>query len=294
PGAGPHPGAARGAGRAPPGRAQRLLRGLSRPAAGSRSGVRPVSVRSSHPRGRKEGLASTSMADGSKKAWGVDATLPNLARMYDYWLGGKDNFAADREAAVGLAAAIPQLPLLARENRRFVGRAVRFCARAGVTQFLDIGSGLPTVENVHEAAGEVTGDARVVYADSDPVVVSHARALLATERTRAVRADLTSPDEVLAAAAPGSYLVISHAQLAAGHMAGTEPTSQTGREIAAAHAGAPRGNGTRTREEIAAFFGGLTLVPPGLAEVWEWRPEGRTVAAQPGVLTILGGVAVKD
>jgi len=274
------------------------------------------------------------MADGSKEAWGVDATLPNLARMYDYWLGGKDNFAADREAAVGLAAAIPQLPLLARENRRFVGRAVRFCARAGVTQFLDIGSGLPTVENVHEAAGEVTGDARVVYADSDPVVVSHARALLATERTRAVRADLTSPDEVLAAAAatglidfarpvavllagvlhhvpdeadpagavarlraavaPGSYLVISHAQLAAGHMAGTEPTSETGREIAAAHAGAPRGNGTRTREEIAAFFGGLTLVPPGLAEVWEWRPEGRTVAAQPGVLTILGGVAVKD
>jgi S-adenosyl methyltransferase len=274
------------------------------------------------------------MADGSKGAWGVDATLPNLARMYDYWLGGKDNFTADREAAAGLAAAIPQLPLLARENRRFVGRAVRFCARAGVTQFLDIGSGLPTVENVHEAAGEVTGDVRVVYADSDPVVVSHARALLATERTRAVRADLTSPGEVLAAAAatglvdfarpvavllagvlhhvpdeadpagavarlraavaPGSYLVISHAQLAAGHMAGTKPTSQTGREIAAAHAGAPRGNGTRTREEIAAFFGGLTLVEPGLAEVWDWRPEGRTVAVEPGVLTILGGVAVKD
>ena len=274
------------------------------------------------------------MADGSKGAWGVDATLPNLARMYDYWLGGKDNFAADREAAVGLAAAIPELPLLARENRRFVGRAVRFCARAGVTQFLDIGSGLPTVENVHEAAGEVTGDVRVVYADNDPVVVSHARALLATERTRAVRADLTSPDEVLAAAAatglvdfarpvavllagvlhhvpdeadpagavarlraavaPGSYLVISHAQLAAGHMAGTEPTSETGREIAAAHAGAPRGNGTRTREEIAAFFGGLALVEPGLAEVWEWRPEGRTIAPEASVLTILGGVAVKD
>ncbi len=264
----------------------------------------------------------------------VDATVPNLARMYDYWLGGKDNFAADRAAAGGLAAAIPQLPLLARENRRFVGRAVRFCARAGVTQFLDIGSGLPTVENVHQVAGELTDGARVVYVDNDPVVISHARALLATEQTRAVHGDLTRPAEVLAAVeatglidlgrpvavllagvlhhvpdeadpagcvaafraavAPGSHLVISHAQLARGHMAGTEPTSETGREIAAAHAGAPRGNGTRTREEIAAFFGGTTLVEPGLTEVWEWRPEGRPAPVQPGVLTLLGGAAVKD
>ena len=273
------------------------------------------------------------MADRTGTPWAVDASAPNIARMYDYWLGGKDNFAADRVAAGGLAAAVPELPLLARENRDFVGRAVRFCAAAGVTQFLDIGSGLPTMENVHEAAGRVMDKARVVYVDNDPVVVSHARALLATERTRTVRGDLTRPDEVIAAAqatglvdfaqpvavllaavlhhvpdeadpagcvaefrdavAPGSYLVLSHAQLAPGHVDGTGPTSGTGREIAAAYRGAPRGNGTRTREEIAAFFGGMTLAEPGLTEVWAWRPD-IPVTVHPGVLTVLGGVATKD
>jgi S-adenosyl methyltransferase len=273
------------------------------------------------------------MADMTSRAWAVNASVPNIARMYDYWLGGKDNFAADRVAAGGLAAAVPEVPVLARENREFVGRAVRFCAGAGVTQFLDIGSGLPTMENVHEAAGRVMDKARVVYVDNDPVVVSHARALLATERTRAVRGDLSQPGEVMAAAqatglidftlpvavllaavlhyvpdeadpagcvaafrdamAPGSYLVLSHAQLAPGHVEGTEPTSGTGREIAAAYGGAPRGNGTRTREEIAAFFGGMTLAEPGLTEVWAWRPT-TPVTVHPGVLTVLGGIGTKD
>jgi hypothetical protein len=274
------------------------------------------------------------MRDATDRAWGVNPLVPNLARMYDYWLGGKDSFAADREAAGGMAAVIPQLPLLSRENRRFLGRAVRFCARAGVTQFLDIGSGLPTMENVHEAAAQVTDQARVVYVDNDPVVVSHAKALLATERTRAVLGDLTRPREVLAAAkgtglldsarpvavllaavlhhipdeaglvervaafrdamAPGSYLVISHAQLGPGHVDGNEPVSELGRELAAAHEGAPRGNGTRTRAEIAAFFGGMTLVEPGLTEVWAWRPDAGPVTIRPHALTVLGGVARKD
>jgi hypothetical protein len=275
------------------------------------------------------------MADVSSRASrAINARVPNVARMYDYWLGGKDNFAADRAAAAGLAAAIPQLPLLARENRKFVGRAVRFCVAAGVTQFLDIGSGLPTAENVHEAAGRLTDKASVVYVDNDPVVVSHASALLATERTRAVHGDLTRPGEVLAAAeatglidfarptavllagvlhhvpdqddpagcvaefcaavAPGSCLVISHAQLAPGHVNGTEPTSEAGQEIAAAHQGAPQGNGTRTREEIAAFFDGMTLVEPGLTGVWAWRPDAHPVTVHEGILTLLGGVATKD
>src|SRR6266700_5366599 len=103
--------------------------------------------------------------DMTSRAWAVNASVPNIARMYDYWLGGKDNFAADRVAAAGLAAAVPEVPLLARENREFVGRAVRFCAAAGVTQFLATGSGLPTMENVHEAAGRVMDKARVVYVD---------------------------------------------------------------------------------------------------------------------------------
>jgi len=274
------------------------------------------------------------MAEVTKKAWVVDPSVPNLARMYDFWLGGKDNFAADREAAGGMAAAIPELPLLARENRKFVARAVRFCAGAGVAQFLDIGSGLPTMENVHEAAAQVTGQARVVYVDNDPVAVSHGRALLATERTRSVHGDLTQPGEVVAAAtatglidlgrpvavllaavlhhvpdeadpaacvaalraamAPGSYLVISHAQLTPGHIAGGTPVSELGREIAAAQQGAPRGNGTRTREEIAAFFGDMTLLEPGLTEVWAWRPDTVPVAIRPHTLTVLGGVARKD
>jgi hypothetical protein len=254
--------------------------------------------------------------------------------MYDYWLGGKDNFAADRAAATGLAAAVPQLPLLARENRGFLGRVVRFCVGAGVTQFLDIGSGLPSMENVHEAAGRVTDQARVVYVDNDPVVISHAKALLATERTSALHGDLTRPGEVLdaaqatglidftrpaavllaavlhhvpdeadpagcvaafrAAMAPGSYLVISHAQLAPGHVDGSEPVSDEGAAIVAAHQGAPRGNANRTREEIAAFFGDLTLVEPGLTEAWAWRPEPRPATVPANVLTILGGVARKD
>jgi hypothetical protein len=274
------------------------------------------------------------MADVTNRPWAVDASVPNVARMYDYWLGGKDNFAADRAAAEGLSAALPGLPLMARENRAFVGRAVRFCAAAGITQFLDIGSGLPTMENVHEAADRITDKARVVYVDSDPMVVSHARALLATERTRAVSGNLTRPAEVVAAAqatglidfdrpvtvllaavlhdvpddadpagcvaafrdamAPGSCLVLSHAQLASGHVDGTEPTSEVGRKITAAYEGVPPGNAMRTREEIAAFFGDLTLVEPGLTEVWAWRPDARPATVRRGILTVLGGVAVKQ
>jgi S-adenosyl methyltransferase len=115
------------------------------------------------------------MVEGGRAAPGIDTSVPNIARMYDYWLGGKDNFAADRQAADRQVRAIPQLPGLARQNRDFLRRTVRFCAGAGVTQFLDIGSGLPTNQNVHQVAQAVNPDARVVYADIDPVVVNHAQ-----------------------------------------------------------------------------------------------------------------------
>ena len=268
------------------------------------------------------------------RARDIDVSVPNLARIYDYWLGGKDNFTADRAAAVESAAAIPQLPLLARENRAFLGRAVRFCVGAGVTQFLDIGSGLPTADNTHEVAQRAAAEARTVYVDIDRVVISHARALLATPLTRAVRGDLTRPGEVLAAAegtglvdfaqpvavllgavlhhvpdeadpagcvavyreaiAPGSCLVISHAQLAPGHVADREPVSELGRELIESWRGAPKGNGNRTRQEIAAFFGDMTLVEPGLTEVWAWRPDPDAVPVHADGLTVLGGVARKD
>jgi hypothetical protein len=253
--------------------------------------------------------------------------------MYDCWLGGKDNFAADREAAERSVRAVPQLPWLARENRRFLARAVRFCARAGVTQFLDIGSGLPARDNVHEVAGQVAADPHVVYVDNDPVVVSHAQALLSTPRTAAVRRELTRPDEILAAPevrrlidfgrpvailiaatlhyvpdeadpagavaklrdamAPGSYLVISHAEVSPAHGVGMQPRSKTARELGEASKGTPWAP-VRTREEIAAFFGDLTLVEPGLVAAWAWRPDSPVVVTASDVVTVRVGVARRD
>ena len=127
------------------------------------------------------------MAEMTNPVRGIDTSIPNVARMYDYWLGGKDNFAADREAADRSTAAVPQIPWMAQENRRFLGRVVRFCASQGITQFIDIGSGLPTMENVHQVAGQVVTEPRVLYVDHDPVVVRHAQALLATTRHRGTR-----------------------------------------------------------------------------------------------------------
>jgi hypothetical protein len=262
-----------------------------------------------------------------------DTSVANDARVYDYWLGGKDNFAADREAAELSAAAVPQLPWLSRENRKFLGRAVRFCANAGIKQFLDIGSGLPTMENVHEVAGRITADAHVVYVDNDPVVVRHAQALLATPRTVAIYGDLNRPDEILDdpgvrrmidlgrpvavllisvlhfipdeagtaasvarlrdAMAPGSYLVISHILMPPGHVTGHQPLSETARKLGEARKGMPSG-AVRTREEVAAFFGDFTLVDPGLKDVWAWRPAVRRVRATDDLMTLIGGVARKD
>jgi hypothetical protein len=253
--------------------------------------------------------------------------------MYDYWLGGKDNFAADREAGDRMAHAVPQLPWLTRENRKFLGRAVRFCANAGVTQFLDIGSGLPTMENVHQVAEQVTADPRVVYVDNDMVVVRHAQALLATPRTAAIYGDLARPDEILGdpevrrlidfdrplavllvavlhfvpdeaspavcvaklrdAMAPGSYLVISHMVMSPAHATGHQPLSDTARELGEARKGMSQG-GARSREEVAAFFGDMTLVEPGLVDAWSWRPRGDSLVASSDVMSLLAGVARKD
>jgi SAM-dependent methyltransferase len=260
-------------------------------------------------------------------------SVPNVARIYDYWLGGKDNFAADREAADRQARAIPQLPWLARQNRDFLQRAVRFLAAAGITQFLDIGSGLPTNQNVHEVAQRVSPDARVVYTDTDPVVVSHAQALLSGPMVTAVRGDVCRPEDILnmpevralidfsqpvavlalavlhlipdeagpAAAvarlrdamAPGSYLVISHAGVPTAHAVGTQRTAPALRELEEAVKAFQRVP-ARTEAEVAGFFGDLTLVEPGLTDIWAWRPDGDTVTTTTEVMRILGGVARKD
>jgi S-adenosyl methyltransferase len=272
--------------------------------------------------------------EGNQPVPGIQTSIPNVARMYDYMLGGKDNFAADREAAERTVAVLPQSLWLARQNRRFLERAVRFCASAGITQFLDIGSGLPTMQNVHQVAEQVITDPHVVYVDHDPVVVSHAQALLTTPRTVAVHGELSRPEEILtdpqvcrlidfdrpvaillvavlhflpaevncagavaklrAAMAPGSYLVISCVEFARGHAVGEEFLSDAVRELANARKGMPR-LPALTREQIAGFFGDLTLMEPGLVDVWHWRPEGDEMAVMASdVIRPLGGVARKD
>jgi hypothetical protein len=130
---------------------------------------------------------------------GVDSAIPNIARIYDYLLGGKDNFAADRAAAERFLALVPDIAAIAADNRAFLGRAVRYlAAEAGVRQFLDLGGGLPTRSNVHQIAQQVAPDARVAYIDYDPVVVRHGEALLANGSNVAMaQADLTQPASVL-------------------------------------------------------------------------------------------------
>jgi hypothetical protein len=263
----------------------------------------------------------------------IDTSVPNIARMYDYWLGGKDHFAADREAADRQTAAVPQVPLLARQNRDFLSRVVRFCAGQGIIQFLDIGSGLPTNQNVHEVAQLVSPEATVVYVDIDPAVVIHAQAMLASSRTATIRADVCHPDEILGspevrklidfsqpvaililavlhvvpdeadpagcvarlrdAMAPGSYLAISHADVSPAHSFGTQRLTETAREIAGPLKGVER-IPARTRDQIAGFFDGLTLVEPGLTDVSAWRPEGDAVVTESEFMRIIGGVARKD
>ncbi|MEW1841128.1 SAM-dependent methyltransferase [Nonomuraea angiospora] len=229
-----------------------------------------------------------------------DAERPNLARMYDYMLGGKDNFAVDRQAIDQLAELIPAAVPLARANRAFLQRAVRYVAAAGVRQFLDLGSGLPTQGSAHEVAPE----ARVVYVDRDPVVAAHATALLGHPgRAALVEADLLDLDTVLAGAgafldlrrpvgvllvsilhflpdsarpqqalatlrerlAPGSYLVITHAT-SMGRL-------EDGQRYRGASSDDPSGGTDRTPAEIRAFFGDFPLEPPGLVQAVDWRPD---------------------
>ena len=229
-----------------------------------------------------------------------DTTRPNMARVYDYWLGGKDNFAADRELACTMAEVNPGIPAMARANREFITAAVRKAAEAGVGQFLDLGAGLPTQPAVHDAACAVKPDARVVYVDNDPVVVAHARALLATApNIYAARADITQPGEVLAhptvreaidwaepvcvilaailhfrdtaaagrlvaayadASCAGSWLTVS---VFSGHDDDMEVKSRVAYNAATfwVHGAA----------DIARWLDGLEVVPPGICEARRWR-----------------------
>ena len=253
---------------------------------------------------------------------GFDSAIPNVARVYDYLLGGKDNFAADRDFAAKLQQVRSDTQLTVRENRQFLGRVVTWLARKGVRQFLDLGTGLPTNDNVHQVVQRVHPDARVVYVDNDPVVIRHAEALLSRPRDRVavVHADLRDPDAVLTAPAtrrldwtepvailmlailhfvpdddhphqlvdrykerlpPGGYLALSHAEL-------REGVDEIGK-MYTAQASSRAGQG-RSKDQIAQFFTGLDLIPPGVVPVSQWQPTDDQPRAD---AWFLGAVAVK-
>jgi SAM-dependent methyltransferase len=250
---------------------------------------------------------------GSPPAGMPDPATPSVARMYDFFLGGENNFAADRAAAEEVARALPSVAEVARANRGFLQRAVRFAAESGLDQFLDLGAGLPTQGNVHEIARTVRPDARVVYVDNDPVVIAHARALLARdERTAVAEADLRDPAAVLGDAEVNALIdfgrpvcvlfvaalhfvtdeedpagllgryrdaVAPGSCLVVSHAAIEE---QRNRDVGTAYRSASAPFAARTRDQVTAFLDGTRIVEPGVVPLHEWRPEGGEYATSAG------------
>jgi hypothetical protein len=239
----------------------------------------------------------------------INGRVAHSARVYDYWLGGKDNFAADRALGDALIAAVPTTRFAARANRAFLGRAVRYLAgEAGITQFLDIGTGIPTAGNTHEVAQAAAPQARVVYVDHDPIVLAHARALMTSSpagATAFIKADLREPGKILADPELRGTLDLdkpvalnliavlhfltdqdnprglvaelldalpSGSYLTIAHLTGDFDPE----EAAAALAASRQSSVTyvpRTAAEVAAFFDGLDLVDPGVVPLLTWRPD---------------------
>ena len=232
------------------------------------------------------------------------------ARVYDYWLGGKDNYAADRVLGDAITEAMPSTVAAARANRAFLGRAVRYlAAEAGIRQFLDIGTGIPTAGNTHEVAQAAAPEARVVYVDNDPIVVAHARALMASHpagATAYIQADLREPGKILADPAlaatldlgrPVALMLIAilhffadqdgpraivgellDALPSGSYLAVTHSTADFNQGEISGVAEAARRAGVRYtprgHDQVAEFFTGLDLVNPGVAPVLAWRPDG--------------------
>ena len=260
----------------------------------------------------------------------IDTSRPHAARMYDYLLGGKDHFAVDRATAEKAIAAIPTGRTAARENRAFLGRAVRYLvAEAGIRQFLDIGTGLPSANSVHEVAQAAAPESRVVYVDNDPIVLAHARALLTSTlegRSAYIEADLCEPEKILADSAIAETLDFGKpvALMLVGILHFVPDDAKPGQAVttlvdalppgsylAVSH-GAPefnpdgaqawsrtyRDSGVpfqlRTADEFTELaFGGLKLVDPGLVVVSDWRPDGPDPRPLPEEVGIVGGVALK-
>jgi S-adenosyl methyltransferase len=257
----------------------------------------------------------------------IDTTVPHSARIWNYWLGGKDNYPVDRAAGDQFREAFPGIVDVTRASRRFLTRAVRYLAgEAGIRQFLDVGTGLPTADNTHEVAQRVAPESRIVYVDNDPVVLVHARALLTSTSqgvTQYVDADLHEPDRILEAASktidftePVALMLLgilghvtddaearsivkrllgalpsgSHLAIYDGtdtNPAGVEAQERYNRSGAVPYR-------LRSPEQIAGFFEGLELVEPGVVSVSRWRPDPADAAGgPPAEVDAFGGVGRK-
>ena len=256
---------------------------------------------------------------GHDATMSIDTSVAHVARVYDYWLGGKDNFAADRRAGEQAIQAYPDIVYSVRANRAFLARTVRYlAAEAGIRQFLDIGTGIPTANNTHEVAQSVAPGSDVVYVDNDPVVLTHARALLVSGeqgRTNYIDADLRDTGRILAEAAltldfsqPVAIMLMAILQhideaedpnaIVSSLLAAVPPgsyltISHPAADLAAQQMAqmAERLNKLmaekvtfRTRAQVAPFFEGLAMVEPGLVRVQEWRPDTEMEAKSPAAL----------
>jgi S-adenosyl methyltransferase len=257
----------------------------------------------------------------------IDSSVAHSARRYNYWLGGKDNFAADRVSGDQIEAAMPTIRLAAQENRRYLQRVVRFLTRQGINQYLDIGTGIPTAQNTHEVAQGIDARARVVYVDNDPIVLAHARALLTSTpegATAYIDADLREPEKILGD--PSLKVTLDFTQpvalmlIAVLHFIGEDedPYASVRHLVQALPAGSyvavshvsydlldaatrarlqdqERRHGPfrgRSEHEISHFFDGLELVPPGLVPIVEWHPDQYPQPAAAATdVAVFGGVA---
>jgi hypothetical protein len=255
-----------------------------------------------------------------------DTSVAHVARVYNYWLGGKDNFAADRAAGEQAIKAFPDIVLSARANRAFLARTVRFLAgEAGIRQFLDIGTGIPSANNTHEVAQSVAQESRIVYVDNDPVVLTHARALLTSDpagATAYIDADLREPEQILEGAArlldfsrPVAVMLMAILQhlheeddpyrvvatlvdavppgsfLALSHPAKDINAEAMAKMAESLNKMMAEKVTFRDRPAVARFFDGLDLVEPGMVQASKWRPTTEAEATSPAALW--GGVARK-
>jgi hypothetical protein len=271
-------------------------------------------------------LWQSDIADDDREPPKVDTSVAHIARVYDYWLGGKNHFAADREAGDEAVRAYPDMHMSVRQNRAFLQRAVRYLAGAGIRQFLDIGTGLPSADNTHEVAQAVAPDSRVVYVDNDPIVLAHARALLTSSPegvTGYLDADaretgtiITEAGKLLDFGQPVAVMLIAVLHLipeeddpyqlvadllaavpSGSYLVVSQVASDLQRQSPGINAAAARLSQVmfqrvtaRSQDQVLKLFNGLEILEPGIVPVQDWRPDG----PQEGIRSAMrGGIGRK-